>query len=113
MNILMLRDIHDGNTWNLAQSPFQILIACTDDIAAMLHCSCDKTVVGIRALVFARDTLKSWIFCNSASAKKRMKLAVTMPHFPPTHAPKRYPILRSEFLKLGHDTVSNTRDAFG
>ena len=81
----MLRDVHDGDTRNLAQSPLQVAIAGGHDVAAMLGDSVDQAVVSVRPLVGAGEPLEARVLGDALGHSE----------------------LRPQLLQLSHDAVGD------
>lgn len=89
--VLVLRHIHDGHAGDFADAILQVSVVGGYDVALVLRHTIHQTVIGIRALVHARNALETGIFHNFQC----------------------HLILLAHFLQLGHHTVGDVWDAFG
>lgn len=89
--VLVLGNVHDWDTGNLANAIFEALVAGGDNVAAMLGDAIDKTVVSVGALVHAGEPFEARISGNLECQSK----------------------LGPELLQLTKDAVRHTRNALG
>jgi hypothetical protein len=90
-HILTPRHTDNGHTRDLPNSPLQIPIVGRHQINAMLHNAIDETVIRIRSLVVALQSLPALI-----------------PRYPESDA-----VFGPEFLELGHDAGCDYGRGFG
>jgi hypothetical protein len=90
-DVFALRHAHNWNTRDLSDPPLQISVVGRDQVDAVLHDPIDDAVVGVGALVVAREALPAFVARNS----------------------QRNTVLWTKLLQLSHDTGGDDGCGFG
>merc|ERR1712154_600195 len=88
-SVAALRDVHDGHAGNLANAPLKVLVAGGYDVALVLGDALHETVVGVRASVQTRQSLKARVLGDAQCDA----------------------VLGAQLLELGHHAVGQVRHA--
>lgn len=73
-DILVTRDIHDGDTRDFTNSAFEVFIASSHNVAFVLHDTLYQAVISICTLVRARQTFESRVSCNPIITQCELEL---------------------------------------
>lgn len=88
--VLALRNVHDGNTGDFANTPLQILVTGGDDVDATPLHSFHKAVISVGTLVGACKPLKSWILGHSKCDFEFVAQLFELPHDTVCNVPRTF-----------------------